>query len=119
MQENPLGFSDAVWLAIIGLITIIAKDVLDQWRQRFTRGEVHKATEQLAVVHDKVDTAVERVEIVQADVLKIEKATNSMKDALVLATGEAKFLEGEKSGKEQEQIKQANVIVEANKGFGP
>lgn len=39
----------------------------------------------------------ERLRTMQRNVLKIELATNSMKDALVKATGDAAFLAGEKS----------------------
>ena len=38
-----------------------------------------------------------RINTVQSDVRKVELATNSMKDALVKATGEAAFAAGEKS----------------------
>ena len=57
-----------------------------------------------------------RLEVVAANVQKIELATNSMKDALVQATKEKSFLEGEKSGKQQEQAKAAG-IVESNRSF--
>lgn len=50
--------------------------------------------------------ASQKVTATQADVKKIEVATNSMKDALVLATGDAKFLEGEKAGRATEEIRQ-------------
>ncbi len=46
--------------------------------------------------HFKIRTVADNVTI-------IEKATNSMKDALVKATGEAAFLEGEKSQREKPQ----------------
>lgn len=42
---------------------------------------------------------------VQANVALIEKATNSMKDALVKATGDAKFLEGRADAKAETEAK--------------
>lgn len=56
---------------------------------------------------DKLDTKVvtldTKVDVVQGDVLKIEKATNSMKDALVKATGDAAFAEGHAEGVRDEK----------------
>lgn len=67
------------------------------------------------------------VEVVKADVAEVkqtvalvEKHSNSMKDALVKATGDASFLEGERSGREKEEGRAAIaaqdkvVIVQAD-----
>lgn len=39
------------------------------------------------------------VKVAQADIATVEKATNSMKDALVKATGEKSLLEGQNQGR--------------------
>lgn len=52
-----------------------------------------------------------KVDAVQVNVDKIEKATNSMKDALVQATKEAGLLAGHAQGVKDEKIFQADKVT--------
>jgi hypothetical protein len=70
--------SDAVWLAIIGLIYMVVKELLDSRRSSLARADIQEVKE---------------------NVVTIEKATNSMKDALVHATKEAAFSAGKEQGR--------------------
>jgi hypothetical protein len=76
------------WGAVIQFCTALATLVtaIIAWRTR------------IAVAKVNVDMAA-----TQANVLKIEQATNSMKDALVEATGKAEFGRGVAQGREEEK----------------
>lgn len=50
-----------------------------------------------------------RLEAAHTDIKTIEMATNSMKDALVKATGEAAMAEGRAIGRAEEQLRVANL----------
>lgn len=54
--------------------------------------------------------------LVEAKVDGIHDATNSMKDALVKATGDAKLLEGIQHGKDAEQARQQQQTVTKAEG---
>jgi len=66
--------SDTVTLSIIGCVQVVA----------------------LALIARRQSVAAKNIE-------KIEKATNSMKDALVKSTGEAEFAKGKEAGVQHEQ----------------
>lgn len=74
--------SDAVWLGIFGLIGLAIKEYLDYRRS--------------------VD-AITKLDDVKEQVHVIEKATNSMKDALVLATEKEAFARGVKEEKNRSE----------------
>ncbi len=90
--------ADIVWtgliVALTGLVNILAVCL-----SRYLSSQENKA------VSAKVEVISDKVEQTSINVEKVEKATNSMKDALVKATGDAAFLEGEKHGREQEKGK--------------
>lgn len=79
--------SDVVWQAIIAAILAI---ILLWMNQRNAR----KVAEVKTTLETTTDVTVQKLDIVGDNVLKIEKATNSMKDALVKAAGEAGELKG-------------------------
>lgn len=98
--------SDTVWLAIIGIIAMIVKDYLDRRRAEDTEKKIDT----------KVDDVKKTVEIVTAQqntklndlagqVEQVHVATNSMKDALVLATEKEALARGIKEGTETQQEK--------------
>ncbi len=70
-----LAFSDAVQVAIVATTGPTLIGLIGLWLQYSNRGNIQK----------------------------IEKSTNSMKDALVKATGEAKHAEGMAAGIQQEK----------------
>lgn len=71
--------SDNVWLAIIGVIAMIAKDYLDRLRHK-------EADEKIEVVKTVTLSQDAKIDTIATDVRKVELATNSMKDQLVLKT---------------------------------
>lgn len=89
--------SDVVWQAIIAAILAI---ILLWMNQRNAR----KVAEVKTTLETTTDVTVQKLDIVGDNVLKIEKATNSMKDALVKAAGEA----GELKGIQSEQARVAD-----------
>jgi len=56
-----------------------------------------------ALAKIKSEKNVKKLDVMAEHVQQIEKATNSMKDALVKATGEARFAEGKEAGKNEKQ----------------
>ena len=70
--------SDTVQLALIGIVAMVVKELLDQLRAR---------------------NAARRAKQMEAKVEEIHKATNSMKDELVKATSEAATAIGEAKGR--------------------
>ena len=72
--------SDTVWNAAIGAIVTIALAVID-YRSK-----------------QRAKEAADKIESVSKNVQKIETATNSMKDALVLATDKAAEARGKEIG---------------------
>lgn len=74
----------------------------------------------LLTIWVKADVHLARaeVDVVKDDVRKIEIATNSMKDALVKATGEAKFAEGA-SAERDKQIQAKAAVADARDAVHP
>lgn len=65
--------SDPVWLAILGVVSLLIKEYFDRVRSAANTAQI------------KADVG-QKLEVVGVNVQKIETATNSMKDALILAT---------------------------------
>jgi hypothetical protein len=61
--------------------------------------------------HTRMDAVVTAVEVQANDIHTIEKATNSMKDALVTATGQAALAEGREIGRAEGAAK-ASALAE-------
>lgn len=95
--------SDAVWLAVIGILYMAVKEYFDRVRARDVREHVIRAEQKIdekgREQSQKLDTVVENVKV-------IEKATNSMKDALVLATEK----EGLERGAREERERSSRSI---------
>lgn len=97
--------SETVWLAIIGTVVMCLKEYFDQRRtdRIAAKAEVVRATlvEATRDQNKKLDSQTEKLDAVAGDISAVkteihtvELATNSMKDALVKATGEAAFAAG-------------------------
>ncbi|MES2342332.1 MAG: hypothetical protein V4597_11685 [Pseudomonadota bacterium] len=125
--ENPFGLSDTVLLAIVGIVAMVVKELLDQWKARVVAAKVAVVAEKAEVVAAKAEIVAAKVAEVanhaasstakvventkavlalKADVEEIHAATNSMKDALVKATGDAAFAAGKESGAAEQKAKQ-------------
>ena len=75
----------ALGVASIGSLQVITLALIAVWKAR---------------MEERAQGIEQRSQVNSANIDKIEKATNSMKDALVKATGEAAFAAGQQSEKQ-------------------
>ena len=88
-----LAMSDAVALAVIGIANLVVTALLAMLREWWAARRAAAAKRELA---EAVEFTSRKIAVVAEQVDTIEKATNSMKDALVLATKEKGELQGAK-----------------------
>lgn len=91
-----LAVSDDVWKALIGAAVVLIPVWLDYRAKQRTKA--------LAVSLDET----------KANVKTIEKATNSMKDALVKATGDAANLQGRADERAEQQVRTEAINVKTS-----
>ncbi len=102
--------SDAVWLAAIGLLTVLStaainiitmviKEYFDRERYRISQAEAKEVKTTLEQTNAKQR---EQHQTVVAGVEEIKKATNGMKHELVEEVRKASFARGEKSEKDRQ-----------------
>ncbi len=109
-----VAISDVVWQALIAAIVTLAL----AWMNQRTKASVEKnakaAADKVADVKTALDTTTaqqkehaerreQKLDTVAADIRKVEVATNSMKDALVKAAGEAGELKGAQDERDRDK----------------
>ncbi len=86
--------SDAVWLAIIGLIALVIKEYFDRLRSKDAAEKVAKVAEDLEKNEAKHSDLIVGV---SKQVEEVHRATNGMKKELVEEVRQASFAQGVKS----------------------
>ncbi len=99
-----LAVGDAVWMALIVFATLIVKEYFDRQRARDAAAKVEEVKETAKIAAENVEDVVvalhettalhveaaekqnDKLIAIATDIHKVELATNSMKDALILAT---------------------------------
>ena len=67
--------SDAVWLAIIGVVTMVIKEMLDQWRAVRAARHVKEVKDDLAVVKHATNSLTDRL-VASADMAGQQKGAD-------------------------------------------
>lgn len=97
-----LAVSDAVWLAILGIIGMVVKEFLvDRPRAARVAKELANATLARAAQTSKVEEVAESVKVVAEKVEEVHKATNSLTDRLVETTKSEAHAAGIKEEKDR------------------
>ena len=117
LLETPIAI--ATLATLVGTLALNAyvlwRMVLAQAESRQARTEQQAATRRAeasataAAVH--AETAVAAITEVASNVLKIEVATNSMKDALIVSTAKASEFEGAERGRTEEVARRDAATV--------
>ena len=120
LADNLFGLSDAVWLAILGVITMALKEWIDQWKARRLAEKVGMVAEKAEVAVSQAQDTATAVKDVAAKVEEVHKATNSLTDRLVEATEKEALARGgvEERARAEERARRDNGGPEG-KGVGP
>jgi len=95
--------SETVWLAVIGIVALIVKEVFDERRANRTAAKVETVKTTLETVTTEQGGKLKGIE----DKLEVvHLATNSMKDALVSVTEKEALARGTAAGIQQEKDSQ-------------
>jgi hypothetical protein len=93
-----MAMSDAVWLAIIGVVAMAVKEYFDRQRAKDAAIKTDEVKDTLKTSTDKQsakqDVILAQNEVVLAKVEEVHLATNSMKDDLVKKTEEEALARG-------------------------